>query len=91
MVPVELVSWKPFWAISEVAPFPMTVTPLMSRSARLKLVAFFWKSVIEPPIIENVRRVSLSTTRPTPRWTPFNTGSRTWAMSTSTRPPEALR
>jgi hypothetical protein len=51
------------------------VTPVTLRSARLNEVAFFWKSLIEPPVMVKASRLSLSTTRATPRCTPLTSGS----------------
>ena len=51
IVPVELDAWKPFWALIVWAPPPVMVTPVTLRSALLKTVAFFWKSLIEPPVM----------------------------------------
>ena len=73
IVPGEFRAWKPFCALIVCAPPPVTVTPVTVRSARLKTVAFFWKSEIEPPSMKNVSIESLSTCTPIPRWLPLTT------------------
>ena len=73
--PVEFATWMPFWALMVCAPPPVMVTPLMARSAWLNTVAFFWKSLIDPPVMVKAIRLSLSTPRATPRWTPLTRGS----------------
>ncbi len=75
MVPVEFSTWMPFWALIGWSPPPVMVTPVTLRSARLNTVAFFWKSLIEPPVMVKPSSVSLSTCSATPRWTPLTTGS----------------
>ena len=74
MVPVELVTWKPFWALPVWAPPPVIVdSGDVEVGAVERRCAFFWKSVIEPPVMVKAM-VALSTTTPTPRCVPLTSG-----------------